>query len=104
MRPPLWRQTIAEFDLCGKSASSTGFTRIRRCAFEKASMTMTSRPGDVRSLLLEVTDRIGSLPDRSVAALRRLRSEYSRRLRDIDPQSILLLSSELRDARVVHRF
>lgn len=61
-------------------------------------------PENVRSLLVEITDRIGSLPDRSVIALRRLRSEYSRRLRDTDPQFILLLSAGLRDARVVHRF
>jgi len=65
---------------------------------------MTSRPDDVRSLLLELTERIGSISDRSVANLRRLRREYSRRLSDIDPESMLLLTSQLRVTRVVHRF
>jgi 3-methyladenine DNA glycosylase AlkD len=65
---------------------------------------MTSRPDDLRSLILELTERIGSLPDRSADALRRLRREYSRRLSAMDPEFILLLSSQLRNTRVVHRF
>src|SRR5712691_4865244 len=66
--------------------------------------TMPSKSAEVRSLLLQVISRIDTLPDRGLATLRALRRESSRRLRDTDPKSILLLASKLRDARVVHRF
>src|SRR5947207_7888210 len=65
---------------------------------------MPSKSAETRSLLLQITKRIDALPDQGLAALRALRREYSRRLRDIDPKSVLLLASKLRDARVVHRF
>lgn len=52
----------------------------------------------------EIAVRIGELPARSTAALRRLVREYSRRLRDSDPQSVLRLAARLRESEVVHRF
>lgn len=65
---------------------------------------MPSKSADARSLVLEIIDRIDALPGRGLADLRDLRREYSRRLRADDPQFILYLASQLRDARVVHRF
>jgi 3-methyladenine DNA glycosylase AlkD len=65
---------------------------------------MPSKSADARSLILEIIDRIDALPGRSLADLRGLRREYSRRLRGTHSEFILLLASKLRDARVVHRF
>jgi hypothetical protein len=65
---------------------------------------MPPKPAETRSLHLQIIERIDALPSRSLAALRALRREYSRRLADIDPKSIPVLAAKLRDARVVHRF
>jgi|SoiMethySBSTD1v2_1073268.scaffolds.fasta_scaffold1199867_2 hypothetical protein len=49
-------------------------------------------------------DEIGALRGAGLAALRALRREYSRRLRDADARSVLRLANELKSSGVVHRF
>jgi hypothetical protein len=49
---------------------------------------MPQKSAETDALLLQIIERIDALPNRGLAALRALRREYSRQLRDLDAKEV----------------
>jgi hypothetical protein len=62
-------------------------------------VTPPSAAVDVHALAAEIDDRIRALPAPSTEAVRRVRRDYSRRLRSVPPEQVLALALVLVDRR-----